>query len=191
MTENTTKISKFELEKLLKLSEREARALKAATEARKAQVIADGEAAIAAKYSPKYKPEWEPLAAEAQVIANKLNALIIKDLKDEGVPEEFCPSLLVKWINRGENSYVDRRTELKSVLKSEACAQQKLAVTQIELWLIQRQTELLPYGMQSDDAKRLLAERPSLETLMPSLQLNDIEGKLNEIPSRDRWKLRN
>jgi hypothetical protein len=184
------KMSRYELEKLLKLSEREAKALKLATEARKAQVIAEGEAMIASTYSPRYKPAWEPLFLEAKEIADRLNAMIIEDLKEEGVPVGCCPRLNVAWKNRGEKDFAERRTELKAVLKSEAAAQQKTAITQIELWLIKSQKELLPYGMESEDAKRLLLERPSLETLMPSLQLESIEKKLDEIPRLDRWKLR-
>jgi hypothetical protein len=75
------------------------------------------------------------------------------------------------------------------VLKSEAAAEQKAAITQIELWLLKSQRELLPYGLESGDAKRLLHERPSLEELMPALNLADIEEKLKAIPKYERYKL--
>jgi hypothetical protein len=44
--------------------------------------------------------------------------------------------------------------------------------------------------MESEEAKRVLSERPTLETLMPELQLKDIEQKVEAMSAEERRRLR-
>jgi hypothetical protein len=183
-------MTKYELDLLLRLNRQEAKTVKSATEARKAQVTADGEAKIAAKYPLWYKPEWEKMFREADQIVQKLNALIIADLAKEGIAQSFAPSAQLGWASRGENSFKERRAELRKVLETEVAAQQRTACTHIEIWETNTQRQLFTYGMESEEAKNVLKQRPALETLMPALELTEIENKLDSMSDSDRWSLR-
>jgi hypothetical protein len=185
------KMTKHDLEKLLQLDRNEAKALKNATDARRAQVIAKGEADIARKYKFDHKPEWAEAFEEAHEIISKLNEKIREDLKSAGIPIEFAPSAGIHWLDRGENAVAQRRAELLRVLVTEALAQQKAACVAIDLYSVKCQRELLACGLQSQIAKQILASRPTLEALMPALQLSDLEKKIdvNDSAQNDRDKL--
>jgi len=74
---------------------------------------------------------------------------------------------------------------------TEALAQQKAACVAIDLYSVKCQRELLACGLESQIAKQILASRPTLEALMPALQLSDLEKKIdvNDSAQNDRDKL--
>jgi hypothetical protein len=191
LKDKSEKMTKHDLEKLLQLDRNEAKALKNATDARRVQVIAKGEADLARRYRFDHKPEWAEAFGEAQEIISKLNEKIRADLKEAGIPVEFAPSAGVGWSERGENAVAQRRAELRKVLVTEALAQQKAACVAIDLYSVKCQRELLACGLESQMAKQILASRPTLETLMPALNLEDLEKKIdaNESAQNDRDKL--
>ncbi|MEY2539320.1 MAG: hypothetical protein QOG67_3060 [Verrucomicrobiota bacterium] len=172
------KMTKHDLDKLLQLDKNEVKALKHATEARRAQVVAQGEADIARLYKTDHKPEWAQLYKEASAIVQKLNARIRDDLEAEGKSVQFAPSADLHWSSRGENAESVRRAELRKVLVTESKAQQEAACVAIDLYSVRAQRELLTCGLETDIAREILAARPTLENLMPSLQLSDLEKKL-------------
>ena len=173
------KMTKHDLDMLLQLDRNEAKALKAATEARRAQVIAQGEADIARRYTIDHRPEWEKAYQEAQAIIDKLNKRIAADVEEEGSRAEFAPSAEICWLSRGENVLKDRRAELRRVLESEAMAQREAACAAIDLYSVKAQRELLMCGLDTEIAKQILAQRPKLEAVMPMLRLGDLEKKLD------------
>ena len=165
------KMTKYDLEKLLQLDRHEAKALKNATEARRAQVIAQGEADIARQCSINHRPEWEKAYQEASKLLEKLNEQIIADVEAEGRPAAFAPSAAIVWLDRGENLLKERRVELRRVLQAEATAQKEAACVAIDLYSVKAQRELLTCGLDTEIAKQILAQRPTLEAIMPALQL--------------------
>ena len=84
------------------------------------------------------------------------------------------------WSPRGENQLENRRKELRRVAETQAEAQEKTALAQIEYWSVQEQRQLLATGLESTEARAFLDRRPKLEALMPALQLVDIERKANQ-----------
>ena len=59
------------------------------------------------------------------------------------------------------------------------------------LYSVKCQRELLACGLELQIAKQILAARPTLEALMPALQLSDLEKKIdvNDSAQNDRDKL--
>jgi hypothetical protein len=55
-----------------------------------------------------------------------------------------------------------------------------LCQTRIDLWSVQEQKDLLTMGLQSEEARNFLERRPSLDRLMPTLQLADVEKELDK-----------
>jgi hypothetical protein len=191
LKDKSEKLTKYDLDKLLQLDRNEAKALKNATDARRVQVIAKGEADLARRYRFDHSPEWAEAYAEAQEIISKLNEKVREDLKAAGIPVEFAPGAGVFWSDRGENAVAQRRAELRRVLVTEALAQQKAACVAIDLYSVKCQRELLACGLESQTAKEILASRPTLEALMPALKLEDLEKKIdaNASAQNDRDKL--
>ena len=191
LPEKPEKMTKHDLDKLLQLDRNEAKALKNATDARRVQVIAKGEADIARKYRIDHKPEWAEAYQEASEILDRLNERIRKELEKDGIPAEFAPSAGVGWLDRGENRLAERRAELRRVLVTEALAQQKAACIAIDLYSVKCQRELLACGLESQIVKQILAARPTLEALMPALQRSDLEKKIevDDSAENDRDKL--
>lgn len=173
------KMTKRDLDMLLQLDRNEAKALKAATDARRVQVIAQGEADIARRYAIDHRPEWEKAFQEAQAIIDKLNKRIEADVEEEGSRAEFAPSAEICWLSRGENALSARRAELRRVLATEALAQQKSACVAIDLYSVKAQRELLMCGLDTEIAKQILSQRPKLEAVMPALRIGDLEKKLD------------
>ena len=58
------------------------------------------------------------------------------------------------------------------------CAMEKAARTAIENHSVEAQTELIAAALSSDAAKAFLANMPSVETLMPTLDATEIRGLL-------------
>jgi len=197
MSDSNGRMTKHELDKLLQLVKAEAKALKTATAARAAQVLADFEQKISKRYCVNESPVWAKLFGQAQDIIRELNAQILTDLKSQDIAEEYAPQAGIHWLDRGENAISKRRAELRQVAKSRALEDQTKAQTRIDLWSVQEQKELLTQGLQSQEARNFLERRPSLERLMPALELADVEKELdkeqqaesdyNELPWRSRY----
>jgi hypothetical protein len=177
---SNSQMTKHDLDKLLQLVRQEAKALKSATGARAAQVLADFEQKIATKYSIDHKPGWAKLFGQANEIIQKLNAQIVADIEAQGIPAIYAPGAGIGWLDRGENLLAERRAELRRVAESQAEADQKTAQTKVDLWSVKEQRELLAHGLESEQARNFLERRPSLETLMPALRLADIEKDLEK-----------
>ena len=77
------------------------------------------------------------------------------------------------------------------MLVTEALAQQKAACVAIDLYSVKCQRELLACGLETQMANQILASRPTLQALMPALNLEDLEKKIdaNESAQNDLDKL--
>ena len=95
-----------------------------------------------------------------------------------GIPPEFQPRLSFSWLSRGENTYEARRAELRRVAKSEIDAIEKVARVQIETASVQAQTEVIANGLTSEAAIAFLNKMPAIESMMPALDVADIQAKL-------------
>src|SRR5262249_21351176 len=121
---------------------------------------------------------WAEVRAAAAATVNEADAKIAARCRELGIPEEWRPAIAMAWFGRGENASAERRAELRRVAKTRIEAQEKRALTRIEVESIYLQTKLIAGGLQSDAAHTFLESLPTAEALMPQLDLAQIEAQL-------------
>lgn len=92
----------------------------------------------------------------------------------------FPKNFSYHWARRGENEYNQRRDELRKVAKAEIDAMEKVARVQIESESVRAQTEIIANGLSSEAALSFLENLPSIDTMMPALDISSIQAKLAE-----------
>jgi hypothetical protein len=171
-------MTKGERDDLVRLIKQRERVAKTAAEQRSAAMLAEFEQRISEIHTFATNEVWSAAVAAAVEAAKEANAKIKAEASSLGIPEEFQPSLSYHWDKRGESEYRERREELRRVAKSEIDAIEKLARTQIETASLQAQTEIIANGLQSEAAMAFLSSLPAIETMMPALDIVQIQAKL-------------
>lgn len=129
---------------------------------------------------PPAKSCWE--AEQAVVEADKIIAARCEAL---GIPREFAPGISFGWHGRGHNAVTNRRVELRRAAKSKIEALEAAAISAIEKISLQSQTELLTQGLETDSARLFLNSMPNMQTLMPSVQVADMQALLDTAAKRE------
>jgi hypothetical protein len=177
---NDGKMTKGEREELGRLARRHEKLAKAEIQERAAALEADLEDQLATIYSFDDNDVWREVKQEgAAVVAAakaEANAKIAERCDQLGIPDWARPSFEagVVWFGRGQNATAERRVELRRAGKSKIAAFAKKAAAEIERRSVGWQTELLTSGIESDEAKRLLAKMPTVEELMPPLDAAEL-----------------
>jgi hypothetical protein len=177
-----TKGERMELSQLIRKRER---VMKSQAQERSALLLAEFDAASAKIYHYDDDPIWQQVHAEAEKAIRDAQAAIAARCKELGIPEEFAPGLNIYWHGRGHNAVSERRAELRRAAKSRIQAIEKEAATKIERMSLEAQTEVVAQGLESDAAKRFLNAMPAMETLMPPIQIAEIQS-LVEVQKRER-----
>jgi hypothetical protein len=107
------------------------------------------------------------------------------DMKAEGTPGTFAPSLGLRWASRGENVFAERRAELRKAADAKINALKQQAIFRIH----QVRAATLT-GLTSDLARQLLEKIPTLEKLMPFIDLKQIEMTVKPLTSSEHYDLR-
>jgi hypothetical protein len=151
---------------------------KVMAEERAATVIAEGERQIAAiyYYDDDDDAVWKELVEAAKVAVTIAQEGIAKRAAELGIPRAFAPGFCAQWYERGENAVKQRRAELYRVLKSEADVQLKAAKVQIERESFELQTKVVTNGIESDAARAFLESMPSVEALIPEIDVKKLMG---------------
>ena len=152
-------MSKGEREQLLKVVRMRARIAKDDVSARQAQILAEGETALARQFAEDDKA-FADLTADARAA-------------ELGIPATFRPTMNAYWFSRGENADPKRRAELRKVLQAQAEATAKAAKLEIDRWSVDLQAGIIAGGLASE-ARELLEQLPSAEALMPPLRLPEL-----------------
>lgn len=161
---------------------------KAATSQRSAEILADIEQQMATEYAFE-DGAWEDVTAEAKRIVKEADAEIARRCKSLGIPAEFRPSLNLGWYNRGQNASHQRRAELRKVAQTRVLALEKQAKVIIERKSVETQTEILVSGLETAAARAFLAAMPTVESLMPPLDLKALEAALPGIRAQEEARL--
>ncbi len=69
---------------------------------------------------------------------------------------------------------------LRREAKAQIAAIEAAAKTEIQRISVESQTELISDGLTSEAAQAFLQQMPSAETLMPVLELNQVQGLLEQ-----------
>ena len=173
-------MSKGEREDLIRLIKQRERVAKTAAEQRSAAMLAEFEGQVSAKHAFATNDVWRASVEAAATAAKDAAEKITAECDKLGIPKEFQPQIAFHWLQRGDNAYEARRSELRRVAKAEIDAMEKIARVQIETASVQAQTEVIANGLTSAAAIEFLRSMPAIETMMPALDVSAIQAKLAE-----------
>jgi hypothetical protein len=179
----TTTMTSADRNALAQLIRQRAKLMRTVASERAAELMADFERQLSTIYSFDQDEIWKEAHNAAKQVAEQAQAQIAERCRELGIPKEFAPSLDFHWYGRGQNASKDRRAELRRMAQTAIAASEKAARTQIERYSVEVQTQLLSAGLTSDGAHAFLANMPTVESLMPTIDAVQIKGLL---PKSDR-----
>jgi hypothetical protein len=185
MSEANGKMTKGERVELGQLIRKREKVMKSYAEERAAKMLAEFDAQSAQIYSFDQDETWKQSTEAAGKVVAKANKEIAARCKELGIPAEFAPSLEFGWRERGQNAVASRRAELRRMATSRIKSIQAETFTKIERMSLTAQTEVIANGLESDTARQFLDNMPSLESLMPSLDVAEIK-RLQEEKHKER-----
>lgn len=177
-----TKAERAELGALIRKREK---VLKYAMAERSAELLAQFDAQSAKIYHWDDDATWKKIHDDAQAAVEKAKEALAARCTELGIPSEFAPQLGFGWAGRGHTAVAERRRELRQAAKSRIEAIEKAAITKIERLSLDAQTEVLAQGLESVAAKAFLEAMPAINTLMPQVQVEEIQS-LIETQRADR-----
>ena len=116
------------------------------------------------------------LTAQAEAQVRAVDEELAKRCEAMGIRPEFRPSLRVWWSSAGENSSKDRQAELRKLARLELDAMGKAAKQRIDAAELETVTAIVAVGLGSQ-ARELLEAMPTVDELLPALEVEAIEDK--------------
>jgi hypothetical protein len=175
-------VSKAEREELSKVIRLRAKVAKNAIHQRQAELLADAEEKLSAKYKMN-DPAWAEITRAAELAVAQADEQVAQICRERGIPEDFRPQLGILWYGRGENAYKERRDELRRLARAQV---ERLGVTckaAIEAKEAELLTAVIAGGLESDEARAFLGSIPSPDHLMPPVIIEELEvGKMLSAP---------
>jgi hypothetical protein len=172
----TTTMTKGERDQLLQLVKKRERVMKVKAQERSAAILAEFDAQSAKIHHWDEDAVWKRVHDEATKAVEDAQIAIAVRCKELGIPAEFAPGLNVYWHGRGHNAVGERRAELRRAAKSRIEAIEKEALSRIESMSLDAQTEIVAHGLESVASKAFLESMPKIESLMPSIQITEIQS---------------
>jgi len=166
-------MTKAERDELAKLLKARARVANRVVEQRAAELLAYVEEKLAAQYEID-DAAWKDVTATARKAAQAADAEIARRCRQRGIPKRFRPSIGTYWLDRGENFAPRRRAELRKVAETRIDALAKQARVAIETTALDGVTKLVAGALESAEARAFLAAMPSVEALMPALDVRQL-----------------
>lgn len=168
-------MTKGEREELRRLVNERARLAKARIEQRQAELLADAEEQLAAQYHFDHEA-WKEVTATAAKAVEHADQLIAEKCRELGIREEFRPSISLSWYSRGENGNSKRRAELRKVAQTRIAALGRRAKNDIDTAALERREALALGALESAEAQAFIASMPTVEALMPTLDIAELES---------------
>jgi hypothetical protein len=163
-------MTKSEREELAKVLRERRRLGTKMVEQQKAKLRADAEEQLAEIYRSD-DAAWRDLTMAAEGYIRKADRELAKRCEELGIRPEFRPRLSLSWYGRGENASKERRAELRKVMETRLDEMAKAATVQIESKILEGLTLLAADGLESSAAQAFLAGMPSVDALMPSIDV--------------------
>lgn len=173
--EPVQRMTKGERGELTSLIKKRERVMKSHAQERSAALMAEFDASSAKIYHYDDDAVWRQVHADAEAAIIQAQEAIALRCKELGIPAEFAPSVHFAWSGRGHNAVASRRAELRRAAKSKVEAMEKEAITKIERLSLQAQTDILSNGLETDAAKSFLGAMPSMDALMPPVDIGEIQ----------------
>jgi hypothetical protein len=166
-----TRAERLELARLVRLR---ASVAKKDAEQRQAQLLADVEEQLAARYQANHAA-WADVHELADKVVAAADAEIARRCRELGIREDFRPSLSLGWYSRGENADRNRRGELRKVAQVRLEAATRAAKVEIDRQAAALLSELASGALESDAARGFLEAMPSIDDLMPPLTIDALD----------------
>jgi hypothetical protein len=173
-------MTKSEREDLVRLIRNREKVMKTAASQRSAELLAEFEQQIASVYRYDQDETWKAAHQAAATAVKQAQQTVLARCGELGIPARFAPEILLSWRGRGENAISERRAELRAVAKSRIAAIEKAACTKIEMTCLDAQTRILAHGLTSTAAIDFFDNMPSIEMLMPPIEMTSVEEMLRE-----------
>lgn len=177
MGDGMTKGERMEMGQLIRKREK---VMKSQAQERSAALLAEFDAQSAKIYHYDDDPVWAKVEAEARQAVEAAQRAIHDRCKELGIPDEFAPSVAFQWYGRGHNAVALRRQELRRAAKSKIEALEREAITKIERMSLDAQTEVIASGLTSDAAKTFLNAMPSMDSLMPPIEIGEMQALIDK-----------
>jgi hypothetical protein len=177
--ESNGKMTKSELENLLRAFRLNAKAAKTSILNLGAKLKAEFEVQLDTRYPASGDPVWEEELAGLRAEWQKRQARVDKRCVERGIPERFRPHLYrPSWAYGGEQCFKELRPELRRLAHAQIDAIVKSRLEELEARSAQVQLSILSNGFVTDEAKRFFAELPTVADLIPPLKMEEITGLL-------------
>ena len=181
-------MTKTERNELLQLVKKREKVMRVKAQERSAALLAEFDAQSAKVHHWDEDAVWQRVKAEADKAIEVAQTQVAMRCREIGIPVEFAPGLSLFWHGRGHNAVAERRAELRRAAKSKIEAIEKEALSKIEALSLEAQTEIIANGLESAAAKSFLDSMPKIESLMPPVQVAEIQN-LVEARRQERARL--
>ena len=159
---------------MAKITKARGRVARQRVEAVKAELAADVEAKLSAKFSADDEM-WREANRIADQAEREANAVIAQRCDALGIPADFRPKRRSYWQPRGDNMDPSRRAELRKLASSRLDQIAKSAKLEIDAQEAETLAALYAGGLTSDAAREFLANMPDPRSLMPdTLDLDEL-----------------
>jgi len=178
-TEPNGKMTKSELENLLRAIKLNAKAAKTSVVNLGAQLKAEFEVQLNTKYPPDGDPVWEEEYKALLVEWKKRQDRINKRSAERGIPQRFRPGIEKPlWSYGGQQCFDKLRPELRRLAHAQIDAMVKSRLEGLEAQSAQVQLSILSHGFVTEEAKRFFAELPTIPSLILPIKIEEITGLL-------------
>jgi hypothetical protein len=163
---------------LAQLIRQRERVLKQRAKQRSAELRSEFEQQLDARYYFDQQEVWAEAQQAVEREVERANERIAAQCRTLGIPKAFAPSIDCGWSPGGEQLAKQRRTELRRIADTQIEASEQQALAKIAELSLAAQTEVVVKGLESKAAKSFLEAMPSLDSLMPTLQMHDMRKLL-------------
>jgi hypothetical protein len=171
MTDNMTKAERDQLVRLAKLRAKQA---EREAEAREKILLAEVLDLMTAEFEA-HDRLWDAAVTIAEEAAAKANAQIAAQCAELGIPAKDAPGLELRWHARNPDfERPGRRAELRKLAEVRLMALTKTAKAAIQDRALEVETTLIVGALETAEAVAFANSMPTVEQLMPPLQLEDL-----------------
>ena len=178
-------MTRQEREALAKLIRQRERLAKTGAAERSAVLLADFEQQADRMYAYDEDDVWRQAVLAAKEEVAKASVQISKRCSELGIPQPFAPTLSVVWHQQRASVGVER-AKMRQVAKRRIEQIEATARTAIERASVAAQEALLIGALTTESARMFADTMPSVEELMPKLDMSDLQQALIERRPLDR-----
>ena len=178
-------MTRQEREALAKLIRQRERLAKTGAAERSAVLLADFEQQADRMYAYDEDDVWRQAVLAAKEEVAKASVQISKRCSELGIPQPFAPTLSVVWHQQRASVGVER-AKMRQVAKRRIEQIEATARTAIERASVAAQEALLIGALTTESARMFADTMPSVEELMPKLDMSVLQQALIEQRPLDR-----